>query len=166
MFDLTKLSFIPNKTGVYLFYNSKKKVIYVGKAKNLKNRVRSYFSKKNSTIKNDKLVLDISFFDYLLTDTEKDALFLEDNLIKKHQPKYNFLLKDDKTYPWICLKKNPYPTVFIARSRVDSDSVFFGPFINSKQAKKMVNLINHLFPSLLDYYIKDNFRSKKNYRKR
>ena len=161
MFDLTKLSFIPNKTGVYLFYNSKKKVIYVGKAKNLKNRVRSYFSKKNSTIKNDKLVLDISFFDYLLTDTEKDALFLEDNLIKKHQPKYNFLLKDDKTYPWICLKKNPYPTVFIARSRVDSDSVFFGPFINSKQAKKMVNLINHLFPSLLDYYIKDNFRSKK-----
>ena len=125
MFDLTKLSFIPNKTGVYLFYNSKKKVIYVGKAKNLKNRVRSYFSKKNSTIKNDKLVLDISFFDYLLTDTEKDALFLEDNLIKKHQPKYNFLLKDDKTYPWICLKKNPYPTVFIARSRVDSDSVFF-----------------------------------------
>lgn len=160
MFDLTKLSFIPNKTGVYLFYNSKKKVIYVGKAKSLKNRVRSYFSKKNNTIKNDKLALDIYFFDYLLTNSEKDALFLEDNLIKKHQPKYNFLLKDDKTYPWICLKKEPYPSVFISRNRINNENVFFGPFINSKQANKMVDLINFLFPSLLDFYIKDNFRSK------
>ena len=161
MFDLTKLSFVPNKTGVYVFYNSKKKVIYVGKAKNLKKRVLSYFSKKKSTLKNNKLVLSVSFFDYLLTGSEKDALFLEDNLIKKHQPKYNFLLKDDKSYPWVCLKKEPFPSVFVSRKMVNNESLFFGPFISSKQAKKMVNLINFLFPSLLDSYIKNTFHSKK-----
>ena len=160
MFDLSKLSFIPNKTGVYLFYGSSKKVIYVGKAKNLKARVSSYFL-KNNTIKNNNLLTKISFFDYFLTDTEKDALFLEDNFIKKHQPRYNFLLKDDKSYPWICLKKDPFTKVFITRSRSNTEDLFFGPFINSKQANKMIKLINTLFPSLLDFYIQENFGSKK-----
>jgi len=161
LFDLSKISFVPNKTGVYLFYDSRKKIIYVGKAKNLKDRVSSYFFKKNNTLKNNTLVKNISFLDYFLTDSEKDALFLENNFIKKHQPRYNFLLKDDKSYPWICLKKKPFTKVFITRSRSNKEGVFFGPFISSKQANKMITLINFLFPSLLDYYIKKTFGSIK-----
>ena len=160
MFDLSKLSFVPNKIGVYLFLNSNKKIIYVGKSKNLKSRVSSYFSKNNTT-KNNTLIKKVSFFDYFLTETEKDALFLEENFIKKHQPRYNFLLKDDKSYPWICLKKKPFTSVFITRSKSNNLDLFFGPFINSKQANKMIKLINFLFPSLLDYYIKKEFGSKK-----
>jgi len=104
---------LPNKPGVYQFVNAQGEVIYVGKAKDLKKRVSSYFNKKNyANAKLRVMVLRVADIKYILVDTENDALLLENNLIKKLKPRYNVMLKDDKTYPWICIKNEPFPRVF------------------------------------------------------
>ena len=103
------LNNIPNKTGVYQYFDENQNLIYIGKAKNLKTRVYSYFSKDQKNKKTKNLVSKIRNIKYILVKTELDALLLENNLIKKHKPKYNILLKDDKSYPWICIKNEPFP---------------------------------------------------------
>ena len=106
---------IPNSSGVYSYYDKNKKLLYVGKAKNLKIRISSYFNKKHEHGKTMVLVSKIADIKYVVVLTEMDALLLENNLIKKHQPRYNVILKDDKTYPWICIKNERFPRLFITR---------------------------------------------------
>lgn len=139
------LKIIPNNPGVYHFIDSKGEIIYIGKAKNLKNRVHSYFSGKHDHFKTRLLVNSICKIEYLIVDNEADALLLENNLIKTHQPKYNVLLKDDKTYPWIEVKKEPFPRVRSTRKKDNKGSLYFGPFPNVRQMNLMINLIDDLF---------------------
>jgi len=136
---------LPKQTGVYLFFNEKETVIYVGKAKNLKNRVSSYFSKTNETIKTKILVRHIVKFEHIVTETETDALLLENNLIKKYQPRYNVLLKDDKTYPWICIKNEPFPRVFQTRKLIKDGSKYFGPYTSVHTVRILLQLFKKLF---------------------
>ena len=117
-----QLKTLPNTPGVYQFYDAKGIVIYVGKAKNLKNRVRSYFNKVHVDGKTNVLVKKIVEIKHIVVETETDALLLENNLIKKYQPRYNVLLKDDKSYPWICIKKEPFPRVFQTRRMIKDGS--------------------------------------------
>ena len=125
---LLKAKTIPNKVGVYLFLKNKS-VLYIGKSTRIRSRVLSYFN--SSTKKKSKLIIegsnDLSFF---LVDSEKDALFLENNLIKQHKPKYNILLKDDKSFPWLCIKNERFPRVFISRNKTNSNDFFYGPYVN------------------------------------
>ena len=139
------LKIIPNNPGVYHFIDSKGEIIYIGKAKNLKNRVHSYFSGKHDHFKTRLLVNSICKIEYLIVDNEADALLLENNLIKTHQPKYNVLLKDDKTYPWIEVKKEPFPRVRSTRKKDNKGSLYFGPFPNVRQMNLMIKLIDDLF---------------------
>ncbi|MGC1390018.1 MAG: excinuclease ABC subunit UvrC [Bacteroidales bacterium] len=138
------LSLIPENPGVYQFIDSDGIVIYVGKAKNLKKRVTSYFSKYQSgkTIALLKKTADIR---HIVVDNESDALLLENNLIKKYQPRYNILLKDDKTFPWICIKNEPFPRVFSTRNPVRDGSVYFGPYTSGLMVKTLVSFIRHLY---------------------
>lgn len=141
------LQFLPNKPGVYQFLNKKNEVIYVGKAKDLKKRVSSYFNKSRyDSAKVRVLVSKVNDIKHIIVDTESDALLLENNLIKKIKPKYNVLLKDDKTYPWICIKNEPYPRVFSTR-RVEHDgSRYFGPYTSGVLLKTILDLIKSLYP--------------------
>ena len=109
---------LPESPGIYQYLNSKEEIIYVGKAKNLKRRVSSYFNKFHDSPKVRVLVKQIADIKYIVVQTEQDALLLENSLIKKHQPRYNILLKDDKTYPWICVKNEHFPRVFKTRNVV------------------------------------------------
>ena len=136
-------SSFPNQNGVYLFYNTKKEVIYVGKAKFLKNRVLSYFNNKH--LKQKKLIDETFLMEYILVESEQDALFLENNMIKKNQPKYNVLLKDDKTYPWICLTNERFPRLFITRKK-NLNGFYFGPYISKKFLTNIYNLIEKYYP--------------------
>ena len=124
------LKIITNSPGVYKFLDKSNRVIYVGKAKNLKKRVRSYFTGKKSDEKTRSLVSNISDISIVLVDTESDALLLENNLIKKFKPKYNILLKDGKSYPWICIKKERFPRIFLTRKIINDGSDYFGPYTN------------------------------------
>ena len=137
---------LPNQPGVYQFYDSKERIIYVGKAKNLKNRVSSYFRKQVDSRKTQKLVKNISLIKHIVVPTESDALILENTLIKEHQPRYNILLRDDKTYPWICIKKEAFPRVFTTRKIQKDGSEYFGPFTNFKTVRLLMNLIQELYP--------------------
>lgn len=141
-----KLKVLPEKPGVYQFYNADDKIIYVGKAKNLKKRVSSYFNKNQENGKTRLLVKKIVDIKYLVVDTELDALLLENNLIKKYQPKYNIQLKDDKTYPWICIKKEPFPRVFTTRRLIKDGSKYFGPYPSVKVVNTLLSLIRDLYP--------------------
>ena len=116
--------------GVYKFLDKSKTVIYVGKAKNLRNRVRSYFTGKKADEKTRSLVSNIHDISIILVETESDALLLENNLIKKFKPKYNILLKDGKSYPWICIKNERFPRVFLTRKVVKDGSEYFGPYLS------------------------------------
>ena len=138
------LSLIPGNPGVYQFIDSYGVVIYVGKAKNLKKRVTSYFSKNQSgkTIALLRKTYDIR---HIVVDNESDALLLENNLIKKHQPRYNILLKDDKTFPWICVKNEPFPRVFSTRNPVRDGSIYFGPYTSGLMVKTLVSFIRQLY---------------------
>jgi excinuclease ABC subunit C len=138
------LSLLPDNPGVYQFIDSAGTVIYVGKAKNLKKRVTSYFSKNQSgkTIALLKKTFDIR---HIVVDSESDALLLENNIIKKHQPRYNILLKDDKTFPWICIKNEPFPRVFSTRNPVRDGSVYFGPYTSGLMVKTLISLIRQLY---------------------
>lgn len=144
---LNTIKNFPGKPGVYQFLNAQAEVIYVGKAKNLKNRVSSYFNKKTyDSAKLRILVSKIADIKYTLVGSESDALLLENNLIKRLQPRYNVLLKDDKTYPWICIKNEPFPRVFSTRRVMNDGSQYFGPFTSGAYMKAMLDLIRQLFP--------------------
>ena len=132
---------LPNDPGVYQFYDKLEKIIYVGKAKDLKKRVSSYFRKKVDSEKTKKLVSNIRFIKHIVVPTESDALILENSLIKEHQPKYNILLRDDKTYPWICIKKERFPRVFLTRKIIKDGSEYFGPYTNVKGINYLLELI-------------------------
>jgi len=138
------LSLLPDKPGVYQFVDLEGIVLYVGKAKNLKKRVTSYFS-KNQSGKTIVLLRKTHDIRHIVVEFESDALLLENNLIKKHQPRYNILLKDDKTYPWICIKKEPYPKVFSTRNPVRDGSVYFGPYTSGLMVKTLITLIRQLY---------------------
>lgn len=141
-----KLKLLPNKPGVYLYYDRNGTVIYVGKAKNLKKRVSSYFTKTHDSGKTRVLVNQIRDIQYIVVETEIDALLLENNLIKEHQPRYNIMLKDDKTYPWICIKKEPFPRVFFTRKKIKDGSKYFGPYASVKVINTLLELIKDLYP--------------------
>ena len=141
-----KIKLLPDKPGVYQYYDISGQIIYVGKAKNLKKRVSSYFTKTADNSKTRLLVKRIADIQYIVVDTEMDALLLENNLIKKYQPKYNIQLKDDKTYPWICVKKEPFPRVFSTRRLVKDGSNYFGPYSSVKVMHTLLDLIRELYP--------------------
>ena len=141
-----KLKVLPDKPGVYQFYDASDKILYVGKAKNLKKRVTSYFNKTLDSGKTRVLVRQIVDIKYIVVDTELDALLLENNLIKKYQPKYNIQLKDDKTYPWICIKKEPFPRVFTTRRIIKDGSKYFGPYPSVKVVNTLLAFIRELYP--------------------
>ena len=143
---LSKIKLLPDKPGVYEYFDSEGVIIYVGKAKNLKKRVASYFNKTSENGKTQLLVKKIVDIQYIVVDTELDALLLENNLIKKYQPKYNIQLKDDKTYPWICIKKEAFPRVFSTRNIVKDGSSYFGPYSSVKVMHTLLNLIKELYP--------------------
>ena len=137
---------ITQSPGVYKFLDSSNNVIYIGKAKNLRNRVRSYFTGKKSDEKTRSLVSNINDISVILVETESDALLLENNLIKKFKPKYNILLKDGKSYPWICIKKERFPRIFLTRKIINDGSDYFGPYTNIKTINTLLDLINNIYP--------------------
>lgn len=140
------LSNLPGKPGVYQYFDKNEKIIYVGKAKNLKKRVSSYFHKEHHDYAKTKvLVSKIVDIKFILVDTEIDALFLENNLIKKYQPRYNIMLKDDKTYPWICIKKERFPRVFSTRRVIKDGSEYFGPYASARTMRTVLELIGQLY---------------------
>ncbi len=141
-----QLKTLPSTPGVYQFFDTKGAVIYVGKAKNLKHRVRSYFNKVHDYGKTNVLVKKIHDIKHIVVATETDALLLENNLIKKYQPRYNVLLKDDKSYPWICIKKERFPRVFQTRRVIKDGSEYFGPYTSIKTVSTLLDLIKGLFP--------------------
>ncbi|MEC8536212.1 MAG: GIY-YIG nuclease family protein, partial [Bacteroidota bacterium] len=123
-----QLKTLPTDPGVYQFFDANEKILYIGKAKNLKKRVHSYFNKNHEQAKTSVLVQKIAEIKHIVVATETDALLLENNLIKKYQPRYNVLLKDDKSYPWICVKKERFPRVFSTRRIFKDGSEYFGPY--------------------------------------
>jgi excinuclease ABC subunit C len=138
---------LPNKPGVYQFLNSQGEVIYIGKAKDLKKRVSSYFNRNQfDNAKLRALVSKVQKINHIIVETESDALLLENNLIKKLKPRYNILLKDDKTYPWICIKKEPFPRVFSTRRLIQDGSQYFGPYTSGVLLKTILDLIRTLYP--------------------
>ena len=139
------INVMPEKTGVYQFFDQNNQLLYVGKAKNLKKRVNSYFVKKTYNKKTLVLKSKISNIKYIVVSSEVDALLLENNLIKKHQPKYNVLLKDDKTYPWICIKKENLPRVFRTRKIINDGSEYFGPYMSTHLTKLLLDYFSDLF---------------------
>ena len=137
---------LPEQPGVYQFYDKSGTILYIGKAKNLKKRVSSYFSRnKFESFKIKVLVNRIADLKYIVVDSESDALLLENNLIKKHQPRYNILLKDDKTFPWICIKNEPFPRVFSTRTVINDGSKYYGPYTSAYAVKILLNLIRQLY---------------------
>ncbi|MGB8489936.1 MAG: excinuclease ABC subunit UvrC [Bacteroidales bacterium] len=138
------ISTLPGNPGVYQFVDSSGRVIYIGKAKNLKKRVTSYFA-KNQSGKTTVMLRKAVDLKYIIVENESDALLLENNLIKRHQPRYNILLKDDKTFPWICIKKEPYPRVFSTRKVVRDGSLYFGPYTSALMVKTLLTLIRQLY---------------------
>lgn len=137
---------LPKKAGVYQFFDATNKILYVGKAKDLKKRVSSYFSKKHEHAKTRLLVSKIKHLKYFVVPTEMDALLLENNLIKKYQPKYNVMLKDDKSYPFICIKNESFPRVFSTRKVVKDGSVYFGPYTSVKLVRTLLDFVHQLYP--------------------
>jgi excinuclease ABC subunit C len=138
---------LPQKPGVYQYFDDKNRIIYIGKAKNLKKRVNSYFSKINSISgKVQMLVRKIADIRYIIVDTEQDAFLLENNLIKKYRPHYNVALKDDKTFPWICIRNEPFPRVYSTRHMLRDGSTYFGPYANVKLMHTLLDLSRQLYP--------------------
>jgi len=139
-----KAKALSDNTGVYQFFDKNNNIIYIGKAKNLRKRVLSYFN-KNQTGKTKVLVSKINDIKHIVVKTEQDALLLENNLIKKYQPRYNILLKDDKTYPWICIKNENFPRVFYTRNIVKDGSEYFGPYTSVTMVRTIIDLIKQIF---------------------
>jgi excinuclease ABC subunit C len=141
-----QLKSLPEVPGVYQYLDKQDKIIYIGKAKNVKKRVTSYFNKTVENHKTSVLVKNISRIEHVVVDSEMDALLLENNLIKKYKPRYNILLKDDKTYPWICIKNEPFPRVFFTRKVFKDGSEYFGPFTSLKTVRSLFDLVKGLYP--------------------
>ncbi|SDQ10326.1 excinuclease ABC subunit UvrC [Flagellimonas zhangzhouensis] len=141
-----QLSALPDNPGVYQFYDADGKILYVGKAKNLKKRVSSYFNKQQEYGKTRVLVKKIHTIKHIVVPTESDALLLENNLIKTLLPRYNVLLKDDKSYPWICIKKERFPRVFSTRKLIKDGSEYFGPYTSMKTVRTLLELVKSLYP--------------------
>lgn len=141
-----QLSTLPKNPGVYQFYDSDDKILYVGKAKDLKKRVSSYFNKNHEYGKTRVLVKKISRIEHIVVPTESDALLLENNLIKKYRPRYNVLLKDDKSYPWICIKNERFPRVFTTRKLIKDGSEYYGPYTSLKTVRILLDLIKSVYP--------------------
>ena len=137
---------LPDNPGVYQYYDKHGKILYVGKAKNLKKRVSSYFNKIHDTAKTNVLVKKIVTIKHIVVPTETDALLLENNLIKTLQPRYNVLLRDDKSYPWLCIKKEPFSRIFSTRRMVKDGSEYFGPYTSFKTVHTILDLIKELYP--------------------
>ncbi|CAL2079724.1 excinuclease ABC subunit UvrC [Tenacibaculum sp. 190524A05c] len=137
---------LPNSPGVYQYFDKEDVIIYVGKAKNLKKRVSSYFTKNHEYGKTRVLVKKIVRIEHIVVNTETDALLLENNLIKKYKPRYNVLLKDDKSYPWICIKKERFPRVFLTRRVIKDGSEYYGPYTSVKTVQNLLDLIKQLYP--------------------
>lgn len=137
---------LPDSPGVYQYLNDKNEIIYVGKAKNLKRRVSSYFNKEQQSVKTRVLVKQIADIKYIVVESEQDALLLENSLIKKHQPRYNILLKDGKTYPWICVKNEFFPRIFKTRNMVKDGSIYYGPYTYLPAIHILLELISELYP--------------------
>jgi len=140
------LKTLPENPGVYQYYDSNGTIIYVGKAKNLKKRVSSYFTKNVQYGKVNMLVKRIADIRFIIVDSELDAFLLENNLIKKYQPRYNVMLKDDKTYPWICIKNEAFPRVFPTRNVINDGSRYFGPYASVRMMNTLLDLIRQLYP--------------------
>lgn len=138
------LLLLPSKPGIYQFIDSSGSIIYIGKAKNIRKRVHSYFS-KNQTGKTEVLLRRSSDIRHIVVDNESDALLLENNLIKKFQPRYNILLKDDKTFPWICIKKESFPRIFSTRNTIRDGSVYFGPYTSGLMVKTLLEHIRQIY---------------------
>lgn len=141
-----KIAILPDTPGVYTYYNAEGTVIYVGKAKNLKRRVSSYFNREHESVRTRLLVRAIADMTYIVVPTEQDALNLENSMIKEFQPRYNVLLKDDKSYPWICVTGEHYPRVFMTRHHVKDGSKYFGPYTDASVARAVLSLIKELYP--------------------
>tara|TARA_R110001632_G_scaffold19898_15_gene59901 strand:+ start:7863 stop:9650 length:1788 start_codon:yes stop_codon:yes gene_type:complete len=141
-----QLKTLPDSPGVYQYYDKEDKILYVGKAKNLKKRVTSYFTKNHENAKTRILVKKIVSIKHIVVNTETDALLLENNLIKKYQPRYNIMLKDDKTYPWICIKKERFPRIFMTRRVIKDGSEYYGPYTSVRTVKVLLDLIRELYP--------------------
>jgi excinuclease ABC subunit C len=136
---------LPNQPGVYQYFDKDEVILYVGKAKNLKKRVSSYFTKTHENGKTRVLVKKIVSIKHIVVNSETDALLLENNLIKKYKPRYNVLLKDDKTYPWICIKKERFSRIFLTRNVIKDGSEYFGPYTSVRTARALLELIKELF---------------------
>ncbi|WP_298767245.1 excinuclease ABC subunit UvrC [uncultured Polaribacter sp.] len=141
-----QLQTLPSTPGVYQYFDKNDVIIYVGKAKNLKKRVSSYFTKNHDSGKTRVLVKNIVRIKHIVVNTETDALLLENNLIKKYKPRYNVLLKDDKTYPWLCIKKERFPRIFLTRSVIKDGSEYFGPYTSVRTVRTLLDLIKELYP--------------------
>lgn len=154
---------LPNSPGVYQYFDKEDKILYVGKAKDLKKRVASYFTKNHENGKTRVLVKKIASIKHIVVETETDALLLENNLIKKYQPRYNVLLKDDKTYPWLCIKKEAFPRVFLTRNIYKDGSEYYGPYTSVRAVRALLSLIKELYPLRTCTYnlSKQNIENKK-----
>jgi excinuclease ABC subunit C len=140
-----KVDVAPSKPGVYQYYDKNKKFLYIGKAKNLKNRVGSYFNEGFKSGRTRLMVSKIEDIKYIVTNTEYDALLLENVLIKQHQPRFNVMLKDDKTYPWICIKKEPFPRIFKTRTLIKDGSEFYGPYASVKMMNTLLDMVRSTY---------------------
>ena len=136
---------LPDEPGIYQFFDKQGTIIYIGKAKRLKRRVASYFKINHDSRKTNLLVRNIAAIKYIVVETEQDALLLENNLIKKYQPRYNILLKDDKTFPWICVKNEPFPRVFYTRKVIKDGSLYFGPFTSMLLIRTLLDLLKQTY---------------------
>ena len=143
-----QIKILPESPGIYKFFDINNNIIYIGKAINIKKRVVSYFNTKHTHFRTKLLVKQISKIENIVVETEMDALLLENNLIKKFKPKYNVMLKDDKTYPWICIEREPKPRIYYTRKYDKKNGEFFGPFTNVKSVKFLIKLIKNVYPFL------------------
>ena len=141
-----KIAILPDTPGVYTYYDAEGTVIYVGKAKNLKRRVSSYFNRTHDSLRTNLLVRAIRDMTYIVVPTEQDALNLEASMIKEYQPRYNVLLKDDKSYPWIVVTNEPFPRVFMTRQKIKDGSKYFGPYTSVAVARTVLELVRDLYP--------------------
>ena len=139
------VSVLPDQPGIYQYFDQSEKIIYVGKAKNLKKRVSSYFNKNQQNRKTELLVRSIADIRHMVVETEQDALLLENNLIKKYQPRYNIRLKDDKTYPWIVIKNERFPRVFQTRNVIKDGSNYFGPYTSILTIRTLLDFFRKLY---------------------
>ena len=158
-----QLQNIPQNAGVYQYFDKNRKLLYVGKAKNLRKRISSYFNKKHEYGKTRVLVRKIYNIQTIVVASEIDALLLENSLIKKHQPQYNVLLKDDKTYPWICIKNEAFPRVFSTRKLLKDGSDYFGPYTSMRLVKTLLEFTKQLYPLRTCNYVlsQENIQKEK-----